>query len=134
MMIPNVTQAMQQIILPSLCNKEPDLLPPIVSFSFWPMRIRCIECRLPSLNICFFGPYPPRPLEELPEQIQHEIYRYTYIGSDEIVVIKLLCLARKRVEAIEQKNDTEEAEGEPGGVGLEARLKDERVAADALSA
>ena len=49
-------------------------------------------------------------------------------------MIKFLFLAGKRVEAIENKNDSEEAEGEPGGVGLEARFEDERVAADALSA
>lgn len=133
-MISKVTQAMQQISIPSLCNKEPDLLPQIVGFSLRPMRIRCVECRLPSLNICFFGLYPPRPLEDLPEQIQHDVNRYAYIGGNEIVVIKFLRLAGKCVESIEHKNDTEKAEGKPGGVGLEARFEDERVAADALSA
>lgn len=125
---------MQQISIPSLCNKVPDLLPPVVSFSRWPMRIRCIECRLPSLDVCFFGLYPARPLEDLPEQIQHDIDRYAHIGGNEIVVVKFLCLAGKRVEAIEHENDCEEGQGEPGGVGLEARFEDERVAADALSA
>ena len=109
-MISKVTQTMQQIFIPGLCNKVPDLLPPIIGFSLRPMRIRCIECRLPSLNVCFFGLYPPRPLEDLPEQIQRDINRYAYIGGNEIVVIKFLCLAGKRVEAIEYKNEREETE------------------------
>ena len=126
---------MQHIfILPKLCDKEPNLLPPIISFSLWPMRIRCIQCRLPSLNVCFSGLDPPRPLEDLPEQIQPAIYRYAHIGCDEVIVIELLCLAGESVEAIEKKDNGEEAEGEPGGIGLEARFEDERIAADALSA
>ena len=126
---------MQHIfILPKLCDKEPNLLPPIISFSLWPMRIRCIQGRLPSLNVCFSGLDPPRPLEELPEKIQPAIYRYTHIGCDEVIVIELLCLAGESVEAIEKKDDGEEAEGEPGGIGLEARFEDKRIAADALSA
>ena len=91
---------MQQISIPDLCNKVPDLLPPIIRFSRRPMRICCVECRLPSLNVCFFGLYPLRPLEDLPEQIQHDIYRYAYIAGDEIVVIKFFCFAGKRIEAI----------------------------------
>ena len=117
----------------SLCNKEPDLLPPIVGFSLWPMPIGCVQCRLPSLNICFFGPDPPRPFEDLPEQIQHAIYRYAHIGGDEVVVIEFLGLAGKRIEAVEQNNYAKETKGEPGGVGLKARFEDECVTADALS-
>ena len=98
------------------------------------MPIRCVQCRLPSLNIGLLGLDPPCPLEYLPEKIQPAIYRYTDIGCDEAVAIKFLCLARKRGEAIEQNNDREEAEGGPGCVRLEARFENKRVAANALSA
>ena len=121
------------IFIPNLCNEEPYFLPPIIGFSLWPLRIRCIQCRLPSINIGFFGLDPPCPLEHLPEKIEHAIHRYTNVGCDEVVAIKLLCLARKCVEAIEKNNYDEEAKGEPGAVRLEARFEDERIAADALS-
>ena len=121
-------------IHPRLCNEEPDLLPPITSFSFRPMSIRCVQRRLPSLNICFRGLDPPCPLEDLPEQIQSAIHRYTDIGCDEVITIKLLGLARKSVKATEQKDYAEEAEGEPGGIRLETSFEDELVAANALSA
>lgn len=125
---------MQQISIPSLCNKEPDLLPPVMGFALRPMRIRCVQCRLPSLNICFFGLDPPRSPEDLPEQIQPAIYRYAYIRRDEVVVIEFLCFTGKSVEAIEQHNYREEGEREPSAVGLATGFKDECVAANALSA
>lgn len=111
---------MLQISILSLYNEEPDLLPPIIGFPLRPMRIRCVQCRLPSLNICVFGPDPPRPLEDFPEQIQPAVYRYAHISRDEVVMIEFLRLAGKRVEAIEENNYAEEGEGEPGAVGLEA--------------
>ena len=117
----------------SLCNKEPYFLPPIVGFSLWPLRIRCVQRRLPSTNIGFFGLDPPCPLEHLPKEIQRAIRKYANVGCDEVVAIKLLCLARKCVEAIEKNNYDEEAKGEPGAVRLEARFEDERIAANALS-
>lgn len=98
------------------------------------MPIRCVQYRLPRLNIGLFGLDPPCPFENLPEKIKPAVYRYTNIGCDEAVAIKFLCLARKRVEAIEQSNNGEEAEGEPGCVRLEARFEDKRVAVNALSA
>ncbi len=98
------------------------------------MPIRCVHCRLPSLNICFLRLDPPGPLEYLPEQIQHAIYGYTNIGCDEVVVIEFLCLARECVETIKKENDGEKTEREPGGVRLEARFEDERVTANALCA
>lgn len=125
---------MQQISIPSLCNKEPDLFPPVIGLSLRPMRIRCVQCRLPGLNICFFGLDPPRPLEDLPEQIQPAIYRYAHIGRDEVIVIECLCFTGKCVEAIEKRDHGEEAEREPSAVGLEAGFEDKCVAADALSA
>ena len=121
------------ILIPSLCNEEPYFLPPIFGSSLWPLRIRCVQCRLPSMNIGFFRLDPPCPLEHLPEKIQRAIHRYTNVGCDEVVAIKLLCLAWKCVEAIEKNDYDEEAEGEPGAVRLEARFEDERIAADALS-
>lgn len=122
------------ISISSLCNKEPNLFPPTIGFSLRPMAIRCVQCCLPSLNICFFRFDPPRALKDLPEQVQRAIHRYAHIFGDDVVAIEFLCLAGERVEAIEQNNHGEEAEGERGGVGLVARLEDERVAADALSA
>ena len=89
-----------------------------MSYSFRPMPIRGVECRLPSVNVCFFGPDPPRSLEDLPEQIQPAINRYAQIGGDEVFVIEFLCLAGKCIKAMEQEDDAEEAEGEPGGIGL----------------
>ena len=85
------------------------------------------------MNIGFFGLDPPCPLKHLPENIQRAIHRYTNVGCDEVVAIKLLCLARKCIEAIENNNDDEEAEGEPGAVRLKARFEDECIAANALS-
>ena len=58
----------------------------------------------------------------------------THIRRHEILVIKTLSLARKSVEAIEQRDHSEEDEGEPGRVGLKGRFEDERVAGDVLSA
>ena len=84
------------------------------------------------MNIGFFGLDPPCPLKHLPENIQRAIHRYTNVGCDEVVAIKLLRLARKCVKAIEKNDYDEEAEGEPGAVGLEARFEDERIAANAL--
>ena len=124
----------RRYLIPSLCNEEPDLLPPIVGFSLRPMLIRCVQSRLPSLNVRFFGSHPPRPLEELPEHIQPNIYRYANIGRDEVVTVKFFGLAWKGVEAIEQDNYGEKGEGKPGSVRLEARFEDEGVAANALSA
>ena len=98
------------------------------------MSIRYVQCRLPSLYICFFRFDPTCALEDLPENKQHTIHNQARICSDEVVAIEFLCLAGKRVEAIKHKNHGEETEGEPGGVGLAGRLEDERVAADALSA
>ena len=121
------------MFIPNLCNEEPYSLPPIIGFSLWPLRIRCVQCSLPSMNIGFLGLDPPCPLEHLPEKIQRAIHRYTNVGCDEVIAIKFLCLARKCVEAIEKDNDDEEAEGEPGAVWLKARFEDERVAANALS-
>ena len=86
------------------------------------------------MNVGFFGLDPPCPLENLPEQIQPAIYRYTDVGRDEVVAIEFLRLARKCVEATEQDNYRKETEAEPGGVRLEARFEDERVASDTLSA
>ena len=86
------------------------------------------------MNIGFFGLDPPCPLEKLPEKVEPAVHRYTNIGCNEVVAIKLLCLARQCVEAVEKDNDDEEAEGEPGAVRLEARLEDERVAVNALDA
>lgn len=97
------------------------------------MRICCVECRLPGCNICFFGLNPPRSLEDFPEQIQTQIYRYAYICSDEVTVIEGLCLAGECVEAAEQNDYAEEAEREPGTIRLEARFEDKRVTADTLS-
>lgn len=121
------------IFIPSLRNEEPYFLPPIIGFPFWPLRIRCVQCRLPSMNIGFLGLDPPCPLEHLPKKIQRAIHGYTNVSCDEVVAIKLLCLARKRVEAIEKDDYDEEAEGEPGAVRLEARFEDERITANALS-
>ena len=121
------------IFIPSLSNEEPYFLPPIFGFSLWPLRIRCVQCRLPSMYIGFFRLDPPCPLEHLPENIQRAIHWYTNVGCNEVVAIKLLCLARKCVEAIEENDYDEEAEGEPGAVRLEARFEDERIAANALS-
>ena len=125
---------MRQISIASLCNIEPDLLQPTVGLSLRPMRICCVQCRFPSLNICFFGLHPTRPPEDLPEQIQPAIYNYAHIGRDEVFVIEFFCFTGKRVEAVEQKDYSEEDEGEPSTVGLEAGFKDECVATNALSA
>ena len=84
------------------------------------------------MNVGFFGLDPPCPLENLPEQIQPAIYGYTDIGRDEVVAIEFLRLARECVEAAEQDDYCEETEAEPGGVRLEARFEDERVAFNAL--
>ena len=85
------------------------------------------------MNIGFFGLDPPCPLEHLPEKIQCAVHGYTNVGCDEVVAIKLLCLAWKCVEAIKKDDYDEEAEGEPGAVRLEARFEDECIATNALS-
>ena len=121
-------------IHPSLCNVVPDLLPPIIGYPFRPLSIRYVQCRLPSLYICFFRFDPPCALEDLPENKEHSIHSQARICSDEVLEVKSLRLARKRIKATEHNNHGEETEGEPGGIGLKWRLEDEGVAADALSA
>lgn len=69
-----------------------------------------------------------RLLEQLPKHVQEEIDGDSNISGHEF----LGAPRTKDVEAVEEDDDGEEDEGEPGGVGLEGGLEDESVAVDAL--
>lgn len=92
------------------------------------MRIRRIQRRLSSVNIRLRARDPPRPLEDLPERIQHEVDGNPHVSGDETIHIK----GPEDVEAVEDDDDGEEDEGEPCGVGLEGGPEDEGAAVDAL--
>lgn len=98
------------------------------------MLIRRIQRRLARVNIRLLTSYPTRLLKNLPKRKQRRINRNTHIRRDKILLIKSLRRARKHPKSIEDYDDAEEDEGEPGGVWLEGGFEDEGVAGDALSA
>ena len=71
---------------------------------------------------------PRRTLEQFPAEIQRKVNGNANVRRDEIIDVP----GAKGVEAVEDDDDAEEDEREPGRVGLEGRFEDERIAVDAL--
>lgn len=69
-----------------------------------------------------------RPLEDLPERVQGEIDGDADVSGDEPMDVE----RTEGVEPVEKGNHAEEAEGEPGRVGLTGRSEDEGAAIDPL--
>ena len=100
---------------PHLRDSIPKLLHPRRRLSFRPQLICLIHRRLASHDIRFLRLHPLRPLEDLPEQVQARINGYPDICSHEVIDIEPLpMLGRKDIEAVEQQDQSEEAEAEPG--------------------
>ena len=66
-------------------NPEPDPLENIPWVLLRPLRVCCIQCGLPGLDIGFGGADPFCALENLPEDIQSEIDWDTNVCSDEAI-------------------------------------------------
>ena len=115
-----------------LRDPKPHLLQPIPRYPPWPMPIRRIQGRLPSMNIHLQRPKPPRPLQDLPEHKQSREDGNTNIRRDEVVGVKPFMRGGKSIEAVEEDDDGEEGEAEVSGVWLAPGFEDEGVAADAL--
>jgi hypothetical protein len=71
------------------------------------------------------------PAKALPDGIENENSRHSDVGSDEVLNIPVV--SDEDLEAVEEGNEHEEDERNPGGVGLPGRLVWERVPVDALS-
>lgn len=98
------------------------------------MLISDIQRRLPSHNIRLSTRHPPRLLIYLPKQIQASKNRYPNIRRNKIIDLEFLRRARERPEAIEDRNHSEEHEGEPSCVGLERGTEFKGGAIDVLGA
>lgn len=79
------------------------------------MGVGSIQCCLAGEYISLGGIDPSRTLEDLPEQVQYEIYWNSHIRGNELVSLPWF----ENIEAIEQGYDGEEDEGEVGGKWLE---------------
>jgi len=121
--------AMKDTTQPELCNPEPNPLQYIPGNPRRPMCIRSIQRCLSSKNVRLCRPDEARPLENFPEQKQHEIDRNPNVRSYEIIDGE----GFEDVETVEEGDYGEEEEREVCGVGLEGRFENESVAVDALS-
>lgn len=71
---------------------------------------------------------PLGALDNLPEGVENKVDRDADVSGDKVVKDPGL----KDVEAVEENDDGKEDKGGVGGVGLEGRFEDERVAVDTL--
>lgn len=111
-----------------LSNPEPDPFNNILRAPLRPMRICGIQRRLARLDIRLRTRDPSRPLEDLPESIEHKVDRDSHITRHEAVLVP----RAKNVEAVEDSYYCEENEGKVRGVWLEGRFEDKGIAINAL--
>lgn len=110
------------------CNPEPDPFDPIPRDSRWPLQIRRIQRCLAGMDIRLVRPDEFRPLKDLPERVEGEVDGDAHVSGDEPMDVE----RTEGVEPVEQGDHAEEAEGEPGRVGLKRRSEDEGAAIDPL--
>jgi len=73
------------------------------------------------------------PLEDLPEEVEDEEDWDADVGSEEVSNIPMLVArANKDIEAVEDNDQAEEDQGNPGQIGLEVRPEHQGVTVNAL--
>jgi hypothetical protein len=110
-----------------LSNPEPDLLEEVTRNFFRPDLI--INCTFAAPDIGLHGTDEAWSLPDFPDDIEAEEYRNVDVGNEKVLSVE----GRNECgEAVEDDNDAEVAEREPGRVWLEARFEDQGVAVNVL--
>ncbi|KAM5489732.1 hypothetical protein MaudMau93_003098 [Microsporum audouinii] len=110
----------------TLRDPEPYLLDDVSWDLLWPLD--GVHGGLAGEDVSLGGWNPSGPLENLPEDEKTEVDGDTDVGGEEGLEFK----GSEGIEAVEEDDDGEEDEGDPGEVRLEWGLEDESVTVDTL--
>jgi len=107
-----------------LRNPEPNSLEDVSGVLLRPVEILGIQSCLAGCDIRVGCMDEVSPLEDLPEEVEEEKDWDANVGSKEVSDIPILVvLANKDIEAVEENDQREEDQGNPGQIGLEVRLE-----------
>lgn len=113
--------------IPILCNPKPDPLNDVARLTLRPHD--GVQTGLSGEYVGLGGVHPLGALEDLPEEEEAEVDGDSDIVGDEAVDLEA---AGDGVETVEEDDQAEEDEAEPGEVRLEGGLENEGIAINAL--